>query len=76
MLGSSAAKDAVSSLGLEISYDDGKTWQRDGLKEKQGAWQASLSAPSEATYVSIRVTAKQQNGGGVTQTVIRAFGLK
>ncbi|WP_234436267.1 S8 family peptidase [Streptomyces sp. NRRL S-813] len=76
VLGSSAAKDAVSSLGLEISYDDGKTWQRDGLKEKQGAWQASLSAPSEATYVSIRVTAEQQNGGGVTQTVIRAFGLK
>ncbi|GHE92040.1 peptidase [Streptomyces spiralis] len=76
VLGSSAAKDAVSSLGLEISYDDGKTWQRDGLKEKQGAWQASLSAPPEATYVSIRVTAKQQNGGGVTQTVIRAFGLK
>ena len=27
-------------------------------------------------YVSIRVTAKQRDGGGITQTVTRAFGLK
>ncbi|MGW3600026.1 hypothetical protein, partial [Streptomyces sp. NPDC005167] len=29
-----------------------------------------------ADYVSIRVTAEQHNGGGVTQTVMRAFGLQ
>ncbi len=76
VLGSSSARDAVSSLGLEVSYDDGKTWKRQDLKEKRGTWQASLNAPSRAEYVSIRVTAKQHNGGGVTQTVMRAFGLE
>ncbi|WP_406432218.1 S8 family serine peptidase [Streptomyces sp. NBC_01589] len=76
VLGSSAARDALSSLRLEISYDDGATWHRQDIKEKKGTWRTSLSAPHRADYVSIRVTAKQRNGGGVTQTVTRAFGLK
>lgn len=76
VLGSSAAQDALSSLRLEISYDDGATWHRQDMKETKGTWQTSLSAPHRADYVSIRVTAKQRNGGGVTQTVTRAFGLK
>ncbi|SNS37176.1 PA domain-containing protein [Streptosporangium subroseum] len=76
VLGSDSAQDALSSLMLEVSYDDGATWQRQSLKEKKGTWQTSLSAPYRADYVSIRVTAKQRNGGGVTQTVTRAFGLE
>ncbi|WP_245939075.1 S8 family serine peptidase [Actinacidiphila glaucinigra] len=76
VLGGQAAGDAVSSVRLEVSYDDGATWLRQGLKEKKGTWQASLNAPGRAGYVSIRVTAEQRNGGGVTQTVTRAFGLK
>ena len=76
VVGSTAARDAVSSLQLEISYDDGVTWQRQDLREKKGTWQASLNAPHRADFVSIRVTAKQRNGGGVTQTVTRAFGLR
>ncbi|MFI6757528.1 S8 family serine peptidase [Micromonospora sp. NPDC050417] len=76
VLGSTSAQDAVSSLRLDVSYDDGATWQRQDLKDKKGTWQASLSAPHRADYVSIRVTATQRNGGGVTQTVTRAFGLR
>lgn len=73
--GGSSAKDPASSVLLDVSYDDGKTWHAQKLKEKKGAWQASLSAPSAAEYVSLRVTAGQQGGGGVTQTITRAFGL-
>ncbi|MET8528219.1 S8 family serine peptidase [Micromonospora sp. NPDC005172] len=76
VVGSTAAKDGVSSLALEVSYDDGRTWQRQTLKERKGTWTAALNAPGQAGYVSIRVTAQQRNGGGVTQTVRRAFGLK
>ncbi|MFY1617577.1 S8 family serine peptidase [Micromonospora sp. WMMD736] len=76
VMGSTAAKDAVSSLDLEVSYDDGRTWRRQSLKEHKGVWTAALNAPGRAGYVSIRVTAKQRNGGGVTQTVMRAFGLR
>ncbi|MGC4852425.1 S8 family serine peptidase [Micromonospora sp. DT4] len=76
VVGSTAAKDGVSALGLEVSYDDGRTWQRQSLKERKGAWTAALNAPGRAEYVSIRVTAQQRNGGGVTQTVMRAYGLR
>ncbi|WP_329262251.1 S8 family serine peptidase [Actinoallomurus sp. NBC_01490] len=76
VLGGTSANDTVSAVGLDVSYDDGSTWQPQDLKEKRGTWRASLNAPAGASYVSIRVTAKQRNGGGVTQTVIRAFGLK
>ncbi|MFF3254699.1 hypothetical protein ACFYWP_27610 [Actinacidiphila glaucinigra] len=70
------AKDAVSSVRLEVSYDDGASWRTQDLKAANGTWQARLHAPAGADYVSVRVTAKQLNGGGVTQTVNRAFGLK
>ncbi|WP_406468703.1 hypothetical protein [Streptomyces sp. NBC_01594] len=76
VLGGSSAQDTVSSLLLDVSYDDGETWQAQKLKEKNGTWQASLTAPSTADYVSIRVTAEQHSGGGVTQTITRTFGLK
>ncbi|MEV7331357.1 S8 family serine peptidase [Micromonospora sp. NPDC093244] len=76
VVGSAAARDGVSSLGLEVSYDDGRTWHRQDLKERGGVWTTSLSAPQRADHVSVRVTATQRNGGGVTQTVMRAFGLR
>ncbi|WP_229691107.1 S8 family serine peptidase [Sphaerisporangium melleum] len=76
VLNGGGAKDAVSSLTLDVSYDDGATWQRQGLKEKKGTWRTSLNAPQRAGFVSIRVTAGQHNGGGVTQTITRAFGLR
>jgi PA domain-containing protein len=76
VLGSDSAQDGPSTVELEVSYDDGAGWRRQSLKEKKGTWQASLDAPHRAEYVSIRVTAKQRDGGGVTQTITRAFGLK
>ncbi|MFE9948789.1 S8 family serine peptidase [Streptomyces sp. NPDC005531] len=76
VLGGTSAQDAVSSLALEVSYDDGGTWQPQKLKDGKGTWQASLKASPEADYVSIRVTAGQRSGAGVTQTIIRAFGLQ
>ncbi|MCF3961142.1 S8 family serine peptidase [Streptomyces fuscigenes] len=76
VLGSDSAKDATSSVELQVSYDDGASWQQEALKEKNGTWKGSLHAPRHAAYVSVRLTAEQHNGGGVTQTVIRAFGLR
>ncbi|MEU3986711.1 S8 family serine peptidase [Streptomyces sp. NPDC026672] len=76
VVGSDAAVDAVSSLGVEVSYDDGASWRRQDLREDKGTWRTLLNAPRGAGYVSVRVTAEQRGGGGVTQTVTRAFGLK
>ncbi|WP_225627430.1 S8 family serine peptidase [Streptomyces werraensis] len=76
VVGSDAAEDAIASVKLEVSYDDGASWRPEALKESGGTWHSRLHAPVRADYVSIRVSATQRNGGGVTQTVIRAFGLK
>ncbi|MFH9090057.1 S8 family serine peptidase [Streptomyces sp. NPDC017673] len=76
VVGSDAARDAVSSVELEVSYDDGASWRRQHLERDKGHWQTVLHAPSRAGYVSLRVTAKQRNGGGITQTITRAFGLR
>ncbi|MGN9796158.1 S8 family serine peptidase [Streptomyces sp. OZ13] len=69
-----AAESAVGTI--EISYDDGRTWTRAAAKEKKGVWRTGLDAPAGAEFVSLRVTAGQPGDGGVTQTVIRAFGLR
>jgi hypothetical protein len=77
--GAAPADGRMSSVRLEVSFDDGATWQPQALKEapgKQGAWRAALHAPSTARFVSLRTTAKAAAGGSVTQTVVRAFGLR
>ncbi|MFE5110584.1 S8 family serine peptidase [Streptomyces sp. NPDC056663] len=76
VVGSDAAEDAVTSVKLEVSYDDGASWHPQAMKENKGTWQTQLHAPARAGYVSIRVTAEQRNGGGISQTISRAFGLK
>ncbi|MFJ3763069.1 PA domain-containing protein [Streptomyces sp. NPDC090080] len=69
------ARESSSAVRLEVSYDDGATWHQQDLRKTGAAWQARLHAPGAARLVSIRVTADRRDGG-VTQTVIRAFGLK
>ncbi|MFF0435589.1 S8 family serine peptidase [Streptomyces sp. NPDC004327] len=66
----------VTSAGLEVSYDDGATWQKADLNRSGTEWTARLTAPKPASYVSIRATATDSNGNNVTQTVIRAFAVK
>ncbi|MFF4243512.1 S8 family serine peptidase [Streptomyces sp. NPDC001822] len=66
----------ISSLGLEVSYDDGAAWHRPKTSRHGGAWEARLSAPASARFVSLRATAKDDEGGTITQTLIRAYGLR
>ncbi|MER6443340.1 S8 family serine peptidase [Streptomyces sp. NPDC001185] len=76
VVGSDAAQDAVTSVNLQVSYDDGASWRPQALKQVGQSWRAELHAPAQADFVSIRVSARQRNGGGVSQTVRRAFGLR
>ncbi|GIF72590.1 S8 family serine peptidase [Asanoa siamensis] len=55
---------------VEVSYDDGATWVR--LSDRGGY---RLDAPRKARFASLRVTAADSAGNGVTQTIVRAFGL-
>ncbi|MEU8817200.1 S8 family serine peptidase [Actinoplanes sp. NPDC048796] len=57
-----------TAVKVEVSYDDGRTWRIPRGK---------LDAPRSAEYVSVRATAEDRaTRSAVTQTVIRAFGLK
>jgi hypothetical protein len=66
----------ATSVTTDVSYDDGATWQRLDTDERNGAWRGTLHAPDTAVSVSLRTTAKDDTGGSVTQSVIRAFGLR
>ncbi|MEU2250271.1 S8 family serine peptidase [Streptomyces sp. NPDC019224] len=79
-LSSSSYTSGVTATGatLQVSYDDGKSWQPATLKRSgDGKWSTTLSTPRHrGGWVSLRATAEGPDGLTVTQDVIRAFGLK
>ncbi|PPK64681.1 S8 family serine peptidase [Actinokineospora auranticolor] len=57
-------------LDVEVSYDEGKTWQRARVHNKS---EVLLDHPKGATSVSLRATAEDARGGTVQQTIIKAY---
>ncbi|MDX2644295.1 S8 family serine peptidase [Streptomyces sp. PA03-1a] len=72
-LAHAAGAGTLSAVTLEVSYDDGRTWRKVTSGE-DGRF--GLSAPKQARFVSMRAQAHDSAGNAVTQTVIRAFGLR
>lgn len=67
----------VEGASLQVSYDDGKSWDAVALRGRTGSWHATLRYPDNpARYVSLRATAWDSKGNRATQTVIRAYGLR
>jgi hypothetical protein len=58
---------------VEFSYDDGRTWHP-ACAGHDGRF--ALSARPKAAYVSLRAGARDSTANTVTQTVIRACGLR
>ncbi|MFI7007307.1 S8 family serine peptidase [Streptomyces sp. NPDC050145] len=61
---------------LEVSYDDGKTWQSVALDGRGASWTGELRIPGDAASVSLRASAKDDKGATVTQEIVRAVGVK
>ncbi|HEU4421765.1 MAG TPA: S8 family serine peptidase, partial [Pilimelia sp.] len=68
----SAAKP-VKTLSVEVSFDDGKTWQKVKLTPQGSAWKMQIAHPDQAGFVSLRATSTDTAGNKVEQTVIRAY---
>ena len=67
----------VTSLRIEVSYDDGRTWRVARVVGGAGnRWTAHLRHPATAGYVSLRATVGTAKGEATSQTVIRGYGLK
>ena len=69
-----AAAPRSTSLQAEVSFDEGKSWQRIVAVGARGHYLALV--PGGKGTVSLRVVAADNAGNKVSQTVIRAYGLK
>jgi hypothetical protein len=70
---------AIEDVSAWASYDDGGTWRRLSLDDLGGGnYAAALTHPARETarHVSLRVQASDAGGSRVTQTVMRAYGLR
>ncbi|MGC5166420.1 S8 family peptidase [Luteimicrobium sp. DT211] len=67
----------ATSAALQVSYDEGATWQPVTLKRAgAGRWTTDLRTPRDATSVSLRASAQAPGGLTVQQDVIRAVALR
>jgi hypothetical protein len=69
-----AAAARSTSLQASVSFDEGKTWRRIITVGALGRYVAVV--PAGKGTVSLKVVAADNAGNKVTQTVIRAYGLK
>jgi hypothetical protein len=74
-LASATGAGKVTTLTLDVSYDDGATWHRATPRASAGGWSARIAAPRTARFVTLRTTARDTRGNSVDQRITRAFGL-
>lgn len=72
-----SAGGKVTGARLWWSPDDGTTWHRAALhRTGAGVYSADLRVPAGTEHVSVRVSARDDAGATIRQTVIRAYGVR
>ncbi|MGW7428361.1 S8 family serine peptidase [Streptomyces sp. NPDC054861] len=68
----------VTKVQLDVSYDDGSTWQKVNLtKGTDGYWTGPFrTAKKPGGFVSLRASAETDSGFGVKNEIVRAYGLR
>lgn len=67
----------ISGASLEVSFDEGKTWEAAKLVTKGNGWSAEIKHPNKkGASVSLRASAWDDAGNRVKQEIIKAYGLK
>jgi hypothetical protein len=73
--GAKASK--IRSVAVEVSYDEGATWQKVTVTPQSDRLDVRIPAGGTAGgYASLRATATDSAGGKVTETVTRAYALR
>ncbi|MBT2207759.1 hypothetical protein [Actinomadura sp. NEAU-AAG7] len=69
---------AVTSVSLEVSFNDGATWTAAPLTPAgTDRWTAGIAHPATGNgYAALRFKAADGSGNAVQQTVTRAYGLR
>ncbi|MFF2753546.1 S8 family serine peptidase [Psychrobacillus sp. NPDC058041] len=66
----------IVGASLEVSFNEGKTWEKAELVREGEGWRANISNASKSgTFVSLRASAWDDLGNRIDQTVIKAFGV-
>jgi hypothetical protein len=65
----------VHTPTVEISYDDGQTWQRVRLTRHHDQWLAETNHPRNAEFASLRWSVSDANGNTAKATIIHAYAL-
>ena len=71
-----AAPAALADLTLEVSYDDGATWQATPVERTADGGIATLQHPAGDHFASLRMTARDAEGNAVTHTTVRAYQIR
>ena len=71
-----AGHTPLTGLTLDVSYDDGATWQPSHVVRLGHHGLALLWHPTTAGFVSLRTSARDAAGNTVTQTVLRAYQIR
>jgi hypothetical protein len=74
LLAAAVGTGRIVGATLDVSFDDGATWQPAQLSRAGDGWSADFQA-LHGGYVSLRASAWDSAGNKITQEVIRAYGL-
>jgi hypothetical protein len=67
----------VRSVRVEVSYDEGQTWQRVQVDRTGDGWQVRIPrGGAPGGFASLRASATDNAGNAVTETVTRAYALR
>ena len=66
----------VNTPVVEVSYDDGGTWQPATVRRDHDRWQATVAHPAGAEFVSLRASVTDRDGYAHRVTITRAYALK
>ncbi|MFJ9631818.1 S8 family serine peptidase [Streptomyces sp. NPDC101175] len=72
--GPAAAKGAVKSLAVQVSYDGGRTWKTTAVRTDAGGRRSlTLTHPAAPGTVSLKATLTDTKGNTVTETLQNAY---
>ncbi|MFY1670066.1 hypothetical protein ACN27G_08905 [Plantactinospora sp. WMMB334] len=66
----------LTTLDVAVSLDDGATWQPAAVTGGGPHRDVTVDHPIGAGFVPLRATAEDDEGNAVTETIIRAYGLR
>ncbi|MEU5551977.1 S8 family serine peptidase [Micromonospora sp. NPDC047793] len=76
VLGNEGAAVTPKKVTVQVSYDDGETWQPVTVTSAGTKWTATVQHPRSGGYVSLRTSVTDREGNSLDQTIIRAYRLR